>query len=299
MEQRNYSIKELENFTGIKAHTIRIWEKRYKIISPSRTDTNIRYYSEDEFKHLLNVSILNKNGYKISRIAKLNQETINKKIIEIANTDQDVDSQIENLILSVFELNEINFDKIIAAAIITFGFEDAMKKIISPFYQKIYFLKQSESINIAQEQFAYNLIKRKLYVEIDSINPFIRYKPKTFIMFLPNNDHREIEIVFYKYIIKKRGHRAIYVGNNVAISDLISVSKKVFPDYIFTFLPNNISPEKSIEFIQTLSNNFPNQLIFIASNTNLSISFPSNIIKVYGIENFEFEFNKILHKLYQ
>lgn len=297
MEKRNYSIKEVENLTGIKKHTIRIWEKRYNIVLPTRTDTNIRYYSEEELKHLLNISILNRNGYKISFIAKFDDNTISEKISEIANSIQDLDSQIENLISSTIEFNEIKFDKIISAAIITFGFEDTLCKIIYPFYHRIAKLKQLENINIVQEQFAYNLIRRKIFVEIDSLNPFINYKPKTFIMFLPNLDHRETEVVFYKYIIRKLGHKAIYAGNNVSISDIVNVSKTIIPDYIFTFIPNNLNVEKAVEYMQMLSKSFPNQLIFIAIDMNFSISIPSNILKVNGIENFRHEFNKVLHKL--
>lgn len=119
----NYSIKDLENFTGIKAHTIRIWEKRYSVVEPKRTDTNIRYYDDDDLKKLLNVSILNKHGFKISSIANFSNQAIHEKVMNLAHTSNDVESQIESLVLAMIDLDGSKFDKIFNTAVLNMGFK--------------------------------------------------------------------------------------------------------------------------------------------------------------------------------
>jgi len=297
MENKVYSIKEVENLTGIKAHTIRIWEKRYRIVKPSRTDTRIRFYSDDELKRLLNVSILNKNGVKISKISKLNDEQVLSKVSEITNNIKDVDSQIETLVGSMLELDEIKFDKVISAALITFGFEESLYKILYPFYQRVNLLWQVGSINTAQEQFALNLIRKKLLVEIDSINPFTNPKGKTYLLFLPKGEFKEVELFFYKYIIKKRGHKALYLGQSVPIIDVIEVAKMHVPDFIFTYGPPLCSMEKFSEYVNILSEKFPEQKIYIgAVSVNSNVTLPKNVVIADSIADFRDELAKMALK---
>jgi len=292
-----YSIKEVENLTGIKAHTIRIWEKRYKIVKPSRTETRIRFYSDEELKRLLNVSILNKNGVKISKISKLNDDQINNKVSEITKNIKDVDSQIETLVGSMLELDEIKFDKVMSAAIMTFGFEEALYKIMFPFYQRVNLLWQVGSINTAQEQFALNLIRKKLLVEIDSINPFTNPKGKTYLLFLPKGEFKEVELFFYKYIIKKRGHKALYLGQSVPILDVIEVAKTHVPDFIFTYGPPLCSMEKFSEYVNILAERFPVQKIYIgATSVNTNVVMPKNVVIADSIEDFRDELAKMALK---
>lgn len=297
MESRVYSIKEIENLTGIKAHTIRIWEKRYGIVKPSRTDTRIRFYSDDELKKLLNVSILNKNGVKISKICKLNDEQINKKVVEITNNIKDVDSQIESLVGAMIDLSEIKFDKVISAAIITFGFEETLFRIMHPFFKRITLLWQVGSISTAQEQFALNLIRKKLIVEIDSVNPYTNPKGKTYVLFLPKAEFKEVELLFYKYIIKKRGHKAIYLGQSVPIIDVVEVVKIHRSDYIFTYEPPLCSMEKFSEYVKILAEKFPEQEILItASAVNANVALPANVRIAPGLEDFRDELAKMALK---
>ena len=118
-----YSIKDIEKFTGIKAHTIRIWEKRYRVIDPERTDTNIRYYSDADLKKLLNISILNRNGFKISDIVWMGEDELSEKVLQVTQRIYDADTQLEGLVVAMIELDELKFDKLLSSSIIKFGFE--------------------------------------------------------------------------------------------------------------------------------------------------------------------------------
>jgi len=133
----SYSIKELENLSGIKAHTIRIWEKRYGIIKPARTDTNIRYYCDSDLKRLLNIAILNRVGIRISDISKLSDPEMTDKVMSVAADSTNSESNIENLIIAMVEMDEYKFDKILSRYIMHEGFENTVIKIIFPFFEKI------------------------------------------------------------------------------------------------------------------------------------------------------------------
>lgn len=141
-----YSIKDLEKLTGIKAHTIRIWEKRYQLIEPERTSTNIRYYSDNDLKKLLNVSILNRNGLKISNIVNMGNEEINERIIEISETTYDHDNQIEQLIVAMIDFDEVRFERVLTTSIIKSGFDDTVINLLYPFFEKIGILWQIGTI---------------------------------------------------------------------------------------------------------------------------------------------------------
>ncbi|HPG32645.1 MAG TPA: MerR family transcriptional regulator, partial [Lentimicrobium sp.] len=141
-----YSIKDLEKLTGIKAHTIRIWEKRYQLIEPERTSTNIRYYSDNDLKKLLNVSLLNRNGLKISNIVTMDNNEINERIVEISETSHDSTNQIEQLIVSMIDLDEQRFERVLSTSIIKIGFDDTVIKVLFPFFEKIGILWQIGTI---------------------------------------------------------------------------------------------------------------------------------------------------------
>jgi MerR family transcriptional regulator, light-induced transcriptional regulator len=216
----SYSIKDLEDLSGIKAHTIRIWEKRYGIVVPERTTTNIRLYSDDDLKKLLNISILNRNGLKISYLSKLTNNELKEKVIHISRETSDAGTQIENLIISMLELDEWKFDKILSDSIIRIGFEEAMVQVMHPFFEKIGLLWQTGSINPAQEHFVSNLMRQKLIVAIDGQAPARLENRPTFILFLHENELHELGLLFYSYLLKKKGVNVIYLGQAVPFDDL-------------------------------------------------------------------------------
>ena len=179
-----YSIKDLERLTSVKAHTIRMWEKRYGIVDPNRSETNIRNYTDEDLKRLLNISILNRHGIKISKIANMTNHELNQKIMEVVKPESDYLSQIEGLVVAMIEMNEIRFERILNQSILKIGFESSLYYIIYPFFEKIGMLWQTGTINPAQEHFISNLIRMKLCVAVDSLPIINEAQAKRIILFL-------------------------------------------------------------------------------------------------------------------
>ncbi len=216
-----YSIKDLEKISGIKAHTIRIWERRYNLIEPQRTTTNIRYYNDDDLKRILNVSILNQNGFKISKIAKMDDAQLRERVIDLCLDTRNTDVQVESLLVAMLEMNESKFTNVLTNSIIKLGFEATVETILFPFLDRIGILWQAGTINPAQEHFISNLIRQKLIVAIDNeMQNFIPKSDKKIVFFLPENELHEIGLLFYSLIARKEGFSVIYLGASVPIDDL-------------------------------------------------------------------------------
>ena len=277
-----YSIKELENLSGIKAHTIRIWEKRYNIIKPERTDTNIRFYCDTELKRLLNIAILNRNGIKISNIAHLSDSELTEKVVNISGDPSNAENNIENMVIAMVDMNEARFERILSRYIMHEGFENAVIKIIFPFFEKIGLLWQTGSINPAHEHFVSNLFRQKLMVAIDNLTVTDNVSAKKFVLFLPENEYHELGLLFYYYLVKKSGKLVFYLGSSVPYTDVIETSKMVNADYLFTSITSSITGTKTSEYLNKLSQEFPFQTIFV---TGLQVrsglnNVPSNVHKI-------------------
>jgi DNA-binding transcriptional MerR regulator len=244
-----YSIKDLEKITGIKAHTIRIWEKRYGIVEPSRTSTNIRYYSDEDLRHLMNVAILNKYGYKISNIQSMSVQEVSQNVVELANQDIDNDHQVDSLIMAMIELDENRFDKIISSSIIKHGFEYTFEYLLKQFLEKIGVLWQTGSVNPAQEHFITQLIRQKLILAIDGQNEF-RLNNKTFLLFLAENEYHEIALLYMHYLIRKAGHMVIYLGQNVPLVNLKDIFDIHSIDFLLTSVTSNRTDDEITAFFK-------------------------------------------------
>ncbi len=231
-----YSIRELAKLSGIKAHTIRIWEQRYSLLSPRRTDTNIRFYIESDLQLLLNVALLNRNGFKISKIAKLSSEEIVEKAASLTNNVSEHISQVDGLTMAMIEMDEYKFDRIITANINHIGFERTVIDIIHPFLDKLSVLWLTGSINPCQENFITCLIRQKLVAAIDSEPVALGESVKKIVLFLPDDINQELSLLLMQYLIKSRKHRAIYLGKNVFPDDIQKVFEIIKPDYFFTIV---------------------------------------------------------------
>jgi MerR family transcriptional regulator, light-induced transcriptional regulator len=277
-----YSIKDLEKLTGIKAHTIRMWEKRYQFLTPDRTMTNIRSYSDKDLRTCINISILNRNGYKISRIVKMPLSEISDKILEITENVYDFDIQIETLIVAMSELDESKFDKILTTSILKLGLENTVTQIIYPFFEKIGVLWQLGTINPGQEHFVSSLIRQKLIIAIDGqlVNP--HSDAKLFLLFLPSGEYHEIGLLYGHYLIKKAGFKVIYLSQNVPFEDLKEVGQIKTPNFLFTSFTSNIAEKELQDYIDQLSNVFPKQIIFVSGFQvrEHNIKFPANVKQI-------------------
>lgn len=273
-----YSIKDLERLTGIKAHTIRMWEKRYSIVDPERTQSNIRWYTDSDLKKLLNVSILNRNGIKISHLARLTPDQLNQKIMEVVRPGSDYLSQIESLVVSMIELNEERFEKVLNNAIIKLGFEESLFHVIYPFFEKIGLLWQTGTINPAQEHFISNLIRMKLFVAIDSLPAVLEADARRIILFLPEWELHEIGLLAYYYLAKKHRLKVYYLGQNVPLEDLFSVAQVVKPDLLATYFVSAVSVEEMIAYIQNVTDHFATQHVLVSGiqAANIDFRLPDN-----------------------
>lgn len=290
-----YSIKDLEKLSGIQAHTIRIWEKRYKLVCPKRTDTNIRMYSDEDLKRLLNVAILNNNGLKISKIAKLSDNEIKDKILHLTDETGKVENQIDTLVYSMVELNEQKFEKQLARLVIQIGFDETITKVIYPFLHKVGVLWQTGNINPAQEHFISNLIRQKLFVAIDSVITDDTPDKKNFILFLPEGELHDIGLLYFAYLIKKAGHQIIYLGQTVPFNDLIEVNKVHPSQYLFTAFTTPLSYDNMIAYLKSLSEAFPQHRIFVLTN-QIESSQVKKLVNVTKVESHQ-TFNDFLKNL--
>ncbi len=284
-----YSINDLEKLSGIKAHTIRMWEKRYNIICPKRTDTNIRYYHDCDLKKLLNISTLNKHGFKISSIARMDENDINQKVIEISGTNGDYAGMINNLVVSMIEINEETFEHTLNNAILKLGFEKCMTHVIYPFLEKVGVLWLTGTINPAQEHFITNLIRQKLIIAIDGQPQPASPDAKTFLLFLPENEMHELGLLFYSFLIRKNGFKVIYLGQSMPFDDVLEVVKIRNTDYLFTYFVAALNPKEIPVYLKRLSQNLPQKKIFITGiqMQGNEIPVPGNIISFSNAEAFK------------
>jgi len=253
-----YSIKDLEKLSGIKAHTIRIWEQRYDIITPGRTKTNIRYYTEQDLKLILNIALLNRNGIKISKIAEMKQEEILEKVAAISEINFENDVQLDALTLSMIEMDEYKFDRIISTNIQQLGFERTMLEVIYPFLDKLGLLWLTGSINPVQENFMSYLIRQKIVSAIDSLPVTTGMGIPKFLIYLPEGESQELSLLFMHYLLKARRFRVIYIGKNVNVSDIQDAFNIHKPDFVYTIISETFIKPPIKEYIHTLTKNFPN-----------------------------------------
>lgn len=265
-----YSIKDLERISGIKAHTLRIWEQRYDLLNPERTDTNIRYYSDYDLKKILNVSLLNNNGYKISNIAKLNDKSLLTEVEKFLNDYKKESLQIESLVLCLMDMDEERFEKTINNSILHFGFENTIEKIVFPFVRHMGNMWQVGLISPAQEHYISNLIRQKLIVGIDKLTPNLNSNAKTYLFFLPNQELHEMGLLYINFLTKAKGHKCLYLGQSVPIEDLVSISKATNPDFIVTILTASMPDFGLQEFLNTLNKEVSGPEILLSGRLVLS-----------------------------
>jgi len=257
-----YSIKELEQLSGIKAHTIRIWEKRHQLIEPSRTQTNIRFYSDDDLKKIINVSLLNSNGLKISKIAGMTDEEMNQRIVELSESKKEAAIHIDQLVIAMVELDEEKFEKILSGIVLRFGFEETILQVIYPFLEKIGILWQTHHINPAHEHFISNLIRQKLIVAIDSL-PIPPKSAKRVMLFLPEHELHEIGLLFTNYRLRKHGLRTIYLGQTVPFADLKQTYEAHKPDLLLASITAPMSRITVSAYLERLINEFTDCTILL------------------------------------
>jgi DNA-binding transcriptional MerR regulator len=272
-----YSIKELERLSGIKAHTLRIWEKRHQLIEPARTDTNIRYYSDDDLKKIINVSLLNNNGIKISKIANLSNEELRKRVVELSETKDQTNIFIDQMVMAMIDMEEEQFENLLSKLTLKFGFERTITEIIYPFLEKIGVLWQTGNISPAQEHFISHLVRQKIIVAIDSL-PLAPKTAKRVLLFTPENELHELGLLFYHYLAKKEGFRTYYLGQSVPYADLRSVFETHRPRVIIGSMTTVPQPKDVQGYVDQMASDFAGATILASGSAvrKVALKFPSN-----------------------
>jgi MerR family transcriptional regulator, light-induced transcriptional regulator len=259
----NYSIRDLEQLSGIKAHTLRIWEQRYDILKPERTDTNIRTYDDKDLKLVLNIALLKDHGYKISEISKMEADEMSKEVMSISDKQMNYPDQIHALTISMLDLDEERFEKIVSTNTLQFGFENMMVNIIYPFLSRIGTLWITGSIGPAQEHFISNLIRQKLIVAIDGQLPSLRPGAKKYLMYLPEGEMHEISLLFGNYIVRSRQNKVIYLGQSLPFNELSFACQMHKPDYIFSVITSVPGQDEIQRYVYKLAKEFPDSKILL------------------------------------
>ncbi len=278
MENR-YAIKDLEGISGVKSHTIRMWEQRYALFTPKRTETNIRYYDNEDLRKLLKVGVLNRNGIKISKIAKMSSEEMDLQVAACTSGEnEDHRDQITSLKLAMLELDEVLFEKVLSSNILKFGFEETMLEIVYPFLRKVGDMWLYGSVSPAQEHFISNLIRQKIIVAIDAIPIKYTADGKSVILFSPIHEHHELGLLFASYVFKKRGVHTIYLGSDVPMENVKEVYESHQPSHVFCAITATPSAFEVQKYINELAQDLKKaQLVLTGLQVhNTAIEMPKN-----------------------
>lgn len=258
-----FTIKDVENLSGIKAHTIRIWEQRYSLLTPKRTHTNIRYYSNDDLKTILNISLLNKYGFKISRINKMSAVEMRDRILSLSQGEALQDRICNELVQQMIDLDAEGFEATIDNYIHARGIEKAIIYILFPFLERIGILWHTSKINPGQEHVVSNIIRQKLIVGIQSVASHL-HTGKTATLFLPEGEHHELGLLFVHYLLKSRGVGVLYIGADVPLKDLQYVAQLKKPDLLYTHLTSVAKSFNFEKFIQKVTAAIPSAPLVVS-----------------------------------
>ncbi len=231
----SFTIRELESLSGVKAHTIRIWEQRYNFLKPLRTITNIRMYNNEELKTLLTVALLNKYGYKISRIDQMSDEQRMQAAIELPQQDAYYEHLVNEMIGHMIDIDHLGFEQLLNAHIQLHGIEKTITHLIFHFLEKVGILWQTNRIVPVQEHIVSNIIRQKIVSAIENL-PFVTRSGPLFLLLLPEDEHHEMGLLFVYYLLRKKQIPVIYLGANVPVKDVGYLLGVKQPDYLYLHL---------------------------------------------------------------
>lgn len=286
-----YKISDLESLSGVKAHTIRIWEQRYKILTPLRTDTNIRYYDDEQLRKLLNIVSLMNTGIKISAISKLTEEELNAKISSLVNVGGagiKEEMLINQMISAGLSYDEALFEKAFSNSILSFGIMTAYQKVFYPMLIKIGLLWSTTELYPSQEHFISNLIKQKMFAAIDALNPPSNETEK-WLLFLPEGEQHDLALLIANYGLRAKGKKVIYLGANVPLENLHLISKQVKPTHYLTFSVKSNQHDPVNEYLAYLGKEFNNPPFYICCGSGIveNLKLSSNQKAITSFEAFQ------------
>jgi DNA-binding transcriptional MerR regulator len=281
-----YSIKDIETLSGVKAHTLRMWEQRYDFLKPQRTDTNIRHYDDEQLKLILNISTLNRHGVKISKIACMCQEELCREVLKLSEGTGEASVALDALIHAMIDLDEARFEKTLSCAIMKHGIEKAFTHLVFPLMDRAGVLWSTGVIKPVQEHFMSNLIRRKICAAIDGLYVHKNANSRRFVLFLPEGESHELVLLFTEYVLRQRNHEVAYLGNSVPINDIEFIAKSFRPDYLVTYITLPFQDISLQEYLDKLSISFPSLNILVGGKQlNLqAIKLPANTRSINSME---------------
>lgn len=264
-----YTMSQVETLTGIKSHTIRKWEQRYCFLKPMRTETNIRYYSDEMLRKLLNISILLRNGYRISAIDEMTDEDVNQRVNEVVLSSRSEHSDvIDALIAATIQMNEGDFEHIFRNQILRNGLLKTLVEIVYPFLNQVGIFWGTSKLIPAQEHFITNLIRHKLISAIEML-PQPDEHAKHILMFLPEGEYHEVGLLLSYYIAKDLGFRTYYLGQNVPEENIVESAQISQADLLLTFIITPRSGEE-LDVLKKIAKESRLPLLFSGNPENLS-----------------------------
>jgi len=264
MEQ--YTLKDIETLTGIRSDTIRMWELRYGITTPNRTSTNRRWYTGDDLRKFINISILNRSGLKISDIAGMTPEELAEKTAAVASIGKNTVIKSDLLVIAMTLLDEAAVNEILLRSVISKGFEKTFSSLVFPFMRKVGILWHTGFLSIGAEHFISNIFRRKLISAFDNLSPLVTEKSKRIIMFLPENEYHELGLLYYAFIARSMGHVVLYLGQATPTNAVIEVAEKWNPEIIITGALSGLSVKDADEFILNLRRSFSGKKLLFAGS---------------------------------
>lgn len=273
-----FSIRDIENLTGIKAHTLRIWEQRYQLFCPKRRESKHRFYDNEDLKFILRIAYLYNNGYKISQIAGLTQNQIMQMALELKPNDDNFEIYINQLTEAAIDLDQRRFDKILHTLVLHAGFEKSVIRVLFPLLKKLGLLWLTGNVIPAQEHFASALIIKKMLVAIDGLEKPIPNGNRKVLLFTPVGELHEIPLLFMHYMLKKNGVPQVYLGKNVSLEMLELVCNQHSVNQLYFHVITNLTRCDIKEYVCRLSRLFPEkEIIFSGSHACQCEGAPANV----------------------
>jgi MerR family transcriptional regulator, light-induced transcriptional regulator len=273
-----FSIRDIENLTGIKAHTLRIWEQRYQLFNPKRRESKHRFYDNEDLKYILRIAFLYNHGYKISQIAGLTQEQIMRRALEFKPNEDNFDIYINQLTEAAIDLDQVRFDKVLHNLVLHAGFEKSVTRVLFPLLQRVGLLWLTGNVIPAQEHFASALIIKKMLVAIDGLEKPMNNCGRKVLLFTPVGELHEIPLLFMHYMLKKNGVPHVYLGKNVSLDMLELVCRQHSVNQLYFHVITNLTRCDMKEYVCRLSKLFPDkEIVFSGSHTCQCEGAPANV----------------------
>ncbi len=259
-----FTIKDIENLCGIKAHTLRIWEQRYQLFTPKRKESNHRYYDSEDLKHLLRISYLYHKGLKISKIALLKDDEIRMATFNTVSPVLDFEFHINQLTEASIDFDEERFEKSLQQICAAAGIQNAIVKVIYPYLERIGLLWMTDHVIPAQEHFSSSLINRKIILAIDALKNEKKALPRNVLLFAPEGEHHEIPLLYIHYLLKKNGDGIMYCGPNTSQNSLALITNERPVSHLYFHLITNLTRVDINEYVEVLSRRYLEKQIVIS-----------------------------------